>query len=542
MTDFFPDEIDVQLKKILTSAGFVSGKKLGQFLSYVVEQALNGNRESIKQYTIAVDALGYGEDFDPNTIPTVRIMARRLRRAIDNYYRDQGTGDPIRIDIPKGSYVPVFLDNQEATYALGSPECPSSSQIHKSINSSKPSIAVMLFDTLNGKEQFNYFASGLTEEIIIALTRFPDFVVVGPLFRDVLQDKGMDLRDIGQEYGVRFVLDGSIRKHSDTIRLIVKLNETVNGTRLWGQSIDYNLNRNSVLEIEKQLVGRISATIADAYGVIPRSLAKESLAHRSQSLSDYDAVLRFYHYFRFLEGQSMVEAIDALEKAVQKKPDNALTLAMLGDLVVSKYQFGFEDSLSVLDRAEKLGKKAVALDPNCQAARFTMTAIYFLRGQRTLFMKEFEQALRLNPNNTYFVACLALHLAMVGEWERGVKLTDDAMRLNPHHLGHYHWVPFMNHYRRGEYDLAAIEAQRFNSPEFFWDPLNRAAVFGQLGYQVEAKIAVEELLALVPDFEPRGRSLIRRFAYLDEHVDMLVEGLHKAGLDIQSKERDLKNK
>jgi TolB-like protein/Tfp pilus assembly protein PilF len=530
MADLSADRIRAQLERIISSQQFVGGRKPGQFLHYVVEQTLNGNQDTVTQYAIAVEALGYGKTFDPTTVPNVRVLARRLRRALDQYYLKQGADDPIRIDIPKGSYVPVFLDNHAATDATGSSECPSPSQIHKSTDSSKPSIAVILFDSLNDKEQFNYFASGLTEDIIIALTRFPDFVVVGPLFRDVLQHKGMELKDIGQRYGVRFVLDGSIRKRSDAIRLTVKLNDTVSGMNLWGQSIDYNLKKNSVLEIEDQLIGRVSATIADAYGVIPRSMAKESLAHRSESLSDYDAVLRFYHYFRFLEGQSMVEAIDALEKAIQKNPNNALTCAMLGDLVACLYQFGVEDSRSVLDRAEKLGRRAVALDPNCQAARFTMSLIYFLRGQRKQFLKECEQAIQLNPNNTYFLACLALHLAMVGEWERGVNLTENAMHLNPHYLGHYHWVPFMNHYRRGEYDLAAIEAQRFNAPEFFWDPLNRAAVFGQLGYQVEAKKAVDELLALVPDFEPRGRSLIRRFAYLDEHIDMLLEGLHKAGM------------
>ena len=108
MIEISHDKINIQLKQILASADFVSGKKLSQFLSYVVAQTLNGKPDSIKQYTIAVDALGYGDDFDPNTIPTVRILAGRLRRAIDFYYQDQGADDPIRIDIPKGSYVPVF--------------------------------------------------------------------------------------------------------------------------------------------------------------------------------------------------------------------------------------------------------------------------------------------------------------------------------------------------------------------------------------------------------------------------------------------------
>jgi hypothetical protein len=105
-----------------------------------------------------------------------------------------------------------------------------------------------------------------------------------------------------------------------------------------------------------------------------------------------------------------------------------------------------------------------------------------------------------------------------------------AMHLNPHHPGWCQIVAFMNYYRQGEYDLALIEARRFNTPGFFWDPLIRAAVLGQLDRRADAGKAVDELLTLVPDFKRRGKSLIRRLAYLDEHVDMLRDGLCKAGL------------
>jgi adenylate cyclase len=159
-----------------------------------------------------------------------------------------------------------------------------------------------------------------------------------------------------------------------------------------------------------------------------------------------------------------------------------------------------------------------------------MALIHFLKFQRSLFLDEVNQCLQLNPNNAHFIAVLSLHVGMVGEWDRAMKLMDKAMRLNPNHPGWFHIVGFMNSYRQGEYDLALIEAQRFNTPGFFWDPLIRAAVLGQLDRPSEAKKAVDELLALVPDFYLRGRSLIRRLAYLDEHVEILRDGLCKAGI------------
>jgi tetratricopeptide (TPR) repeat protein len=160
-----------------------------------------------------------------------------------------------------------------------------------------------------------------------------------------------------------------------------------------------------------------------------------------------------------------------------------------------------------------------------------MAFIHFLKFQRSLFLDEVEQCLQLNPNNAHFVAVLSLHATMVGDWDRAMKLMGKAMRLNPHHLGWYHIVAFMNYYRQGEYDLALIEARRFNTPEFFWDPLIWDAVLGELDRRTEAEKAVNELLALAPNFNLRERSLIRCLAYLDEHGDILWDGLFKAGME-----------
>ena len=159
-----------------------------------------------------------------------------------------------------------------------------------------------------------------------------------------------------------------------------------------------------------------------------------------------------------------------------------------------------------------------------------MAEVHFLRFQRAPCLAEIERGLDLNPNYANYLAASALLLVALGQWERGLDLMRKAMRLNPHHPSWYHLVPYLDHYRRGEYDLAWDEARRYNTPAYFWDPLIRAATLGQMGRQGEASVAVRELLALVPDFRRRGPSLIRRFAYLDEHVEMLLEGLRKAGL------------
>jgi adenylate cyclase len=490
----------------------------------------------IKQYAIAVEGLGYHKQFDPSTNPTVRILAQRLRRALDKYYAGAGSSDPIRISIPKGAYVPVIswnlaaIQNTESTHKHTTPDT-SRKQTQIPLPD-YPSIVVLPLEYLGTKSEHMYIASGITEEIVIALTRFPEFKVVGPLYRDILNQKHLEPVQIGQDYKVRFVLDGTVRYRDRSIRITVKLTDTVIGHQLWGQAYDYEFEKSSIKEIDENAVGQVVATIADAYGIIPRALKQESMAQRSDSLSNYEAMLRFYHHFYVLTPDSHTDAYTALQKTIERDPENAMAAGMLGDLIASTYQYGYGDSEALLDQAEKLGRKAVALDPNCQPALFTMALVNFLRFQDRQFLNTAEKCISVNPNHALYCAALGLHLYMANERTHGMEIMNKAMKLNPHHPGWYHLIPYMEAYRQGDFETALIEARQFNIPAFHFDPLIRAAVFGQLGQRNEASQAIDELLTLVPDFHTRGRSLILRFAHLDEHTEMLLDGLNKAGLEV----------
>ena len=534
MKEIVSSMVREQLERVLAGPEFVTSKKLKQFLSYVVEQKLNGHPDEITQYAIAVEALGYETDFDPNTVPNVRVLARRLRRALDQYYSTNSGRDPIRIDIPKGRYVPDFRDNHFASGAPGSSEPTTPVSTHTSRALIQPTIAVITFDYLNDKPKYDYVATGLTEELIIALNRFPEFRVIGPLRRNVIHEQNLDSRGIGQVYGVRFVLEGTLRTKGQLLRLTVRLSDAHTNKHLWGKVADCKLQDGSLMEFENDVVSHVVSTIADNYGVIPRVLTKETFIKKNDIPVVYNAMLHAYNAVTVLTYQSLVDAIDALEKALRKEPQHAHAMALLSDLLLGSFELGAADSMSTVDQAEELARKALTLDPACQVAHFNLGVVHFLRAERTLCLKAFERAVELNPNNSQYIASIGLHTAMAGEWERGVKLMDKACSLNPHHAGWHHLLYYMKHYRQGEYDLALIEAKRFNTPGSFWDPLIRAAVLGQLGRKNEAGRAVEELLALMPDFKSRGRSLLRRITYLDEHVDMLAEGLRKAGLEIQN--------
>lgn len=536
MAEFSKNEIFTQLERILVGPEIKGDTKIGQFLSYVTGQTFNGSEEALNQYKIGVEALNYPVDFNPQNNPMVRIHAGRLRRALTSYYSLQGADDPIVIEIPKGSYAPVFTRNRgsirQTESAHGTADSKSLVPEMQAEASEAPSLAVLPLDYLGNEPEFSFFANGITEEIIIALTRFQEFFVVGPLDRDIINQRHMDPIAIGQEYGVRFVLDGTIRLRGESLRLTVKLTDARNGRKVWGQTHDHDLEQTSIDQIDQEIVGQIVTTLADNFGVIPRTIAKEVLSHQWCSLSDYSAILRFHHHVRVLNETSLIEATQALEQVVKRDPDNDLALALLGDLISTPYWLGYTDDQYDLGRAVELGKRALALNPNSQPGHFTMAIVYYLRLQKRQCLNEIDQALDLNPNNANYLANSALFLMGFKRHEDGLGLIDKAMRWNPHHPGWYHFIPFQYHYYRGDYKTALVHANGFNTPDYLWDPLIRTAVLGQLGHLQEAEKAADEVLALVPSFAARGRSLIYRMLFHEENVEMLADGLAKAGLKV----------
>ena len=203
---------------------------------------------------------------------------------------------------------------------------------------------------------------------------------------------------------------------------------------------------------------------------------------------------------------------------------------MLGHLYADNHALGFSEMEAPLEKAMTFAQKGVALAPENQFAQDALGLVHFHRSDKALFLKHVEKTIALNPNSPYVVGVAGWHMALCGEWERGLTLLEKGMKLNPYHPSWFHLAPYMNDYRRGKYKDAFTEALKFNYPELFWDPVMRAAALGQLGRDHEASAALGDLLELAPDFATRGRQLISNYVKVDDLVDKIIEGLQKAGL------------
>jgi adenylate cyclase len=521
-----PEAIRDQLERILDSAEFRASDKQRKFLSFVVDETLADRSSQLKGYTIAVSVYGRPEGFDPQVDPIVRVEAGRLRRALEHFYLTAGINDPVRLKIPKGSYVPTFSTVREA---------PSGAKTHPSERKASaltmgPSIAVMPLTNLTGDKEQDYFVDGLTEELTTEIMRCQDCHVIASQSAMQFKGQNFDPKDAGRELGVQFLLQGSVRRDLKTVKVTIQLLDTSSAEQIWGESYKRDQTAADLIAVQEEIAHEVIGVVSDHYGLIKRRMSRESRKKAPTDLKAYDAILRFYHYETELTPAAFEKALAAMEQAIEIDPEYGLAWAMLGHLHADNYALGFCEIEGALEKALTFAQKGVALAPNNQFAQDALTLVYFHRGNKELFMQHVEQTIALNPNSPYIIGVAGWHMVHYGEWDRGLNLLKKGMKLNPYHPSWFHLAPFMDYYRRGEYENALAEALKFNYPELFWDPVMRAATLGQLERQNEAKAALSQLLKLEPDFATRGRSLISRYLKVDDLVDSIIEGLRKAGL------------
>ena len=521
-----PETIRTQLDRIYRDAEFRASDKQRKFLRFVVDETLEGRTSQLKGYTIAVAVYGRTEKFDPQVDPIVRVEAGRLRRALEHYYLTAGSNDPVCIEIPKGGYIPTF----HAIRMPPSGDKAHTSQIRHAEPPAGPSIAVMPLTNMTGNRNQDYFAEGLTEELTTELARYQDIRVIASQSTMQYKDRSVDPKIVGRDLGVRFLLMGSVRRDSKSIKVSIRLLDTSSAEQIWGKSYKRDQTAADLIAVQEDITRGAIGIIADQYGLINRSMSKESCKKVPTDLKAYDAILQFYHYETELTPAAFKKALAALEQAIKIDPEYGLAWAMLGHLHADNYALGFCETEKALEKALTFAQKGVALAPENQFARDALTLVYFHRGDKELFLQHALETVALNPNSPYIVGVAGWHMMLYGEWERGLALLKKGMTLNPYHPSWFHLAPFMEYYYRGEYKNAFTEALKFNFPELYLDPMIRAAAMAQMGKREDARAAIDRLLELEPEFAVRGRWLISRYVKVDEVVDKIVLGLHKAGL------------
>jgi TolB-like protein/Tfp pilus assembly protein PilF len=398
-----------------------------------------------------------------------------------------------------------------------------------------PSVAVLPFENKSGDPDQAYFADGLTENIINGLTRFREILVIADKSILIVREQASGLREIGQTLGVAHIVEGSVRKAGDRVRVTAHLVEAATGHRLWGENFDRNLD--DIFAIQDEITDIIVTRLA---GQIEKLALRRTAKDPSENPVAYDYVLRGRQCLNRYTRDGNLEARRHFERALELDPDFASAYAGLSICFVHEYMLSMSEAAEdALDRAYSLAQKAVALDDADSQARYAMSWIYYLRGQFELAEVHTEKALELNPNDYHHMCQMGFVLASSDRSTESIECLTKAMRLNPLVPDNCLFAMGMAEYSVGRYEeaLAAFGKVRgwgLSRPAWI------AACYAQLGRDAQAQIAAAEVRELAhgdssaPDEDDSERwrtywSWQLKFELPDDQARFL-EGLRKAGL------------
>jgi len=511
-----------ELARILNSRDFKASQRSKDILHFVVQETLAGRDHTLKGYTLATQVLGRGSDFNGALDPIVRIEAGKLRRALERYYLTTPSAGSIRIDIPKGTYVPTFVTSRQGKSIrvkdrnVDLPETP---------RDYGPAILIRPFENPTKDPEINHFAVGLARELAIGLNQYRDIRVLS--YRP-------DAEQHVSDHISRFMLSGSVRPVSSRLKFTVTLDDCRTGEQIWGNTYESALDTQQLVIFQEEVVRTVAACIAGERGLINQTLTPESKSKPFDKLSVYEAILRYHEFDIFVTPETFGRAFEALQHAVNLAPDNGQVWAMLGRLYFDAYALdSFRTGPEHREQGLAFAEKSILLAPECQRCHAILAFGRLLSNEIEAGLSEVDTALALNPDSLFYMDSIGYLATLLGDWQRGPALIRQAIRSNPYYRASVHYALWVDWVRQEDYEQAHLETLKFRRSHIFWNPLMRAASLGLLGRGEQGKPEVERLLQLKPDFKTQGHTLIRHYMKFEDTVERLVEGLALSGLVLE---------
>jgi len=393
----------------------------------------------------------------------------------------------------------------------------------------KPSIAVLPFQNMSGDAGQDYVADGMVEDIITALSRFRSLFVIARNSTFTYKGCAVDVRSVGHELGARYVLEGSVRKVGDRIRITAQLIDATSGHHVWSERYDRQIE--DILEFQDEISGRIVSTINVELIDVE---AKRTRHKRSGRLDVWEFYHRGVRQYDRSTRDSNTEARRLFEAAIAIDPDHAMAHAGLACTFISDIGVGLtDDPAGTVAHGLRHAQRAVDLDGNDALAHAVLGRLQVWAGEIPIGVAGLEKAIALNPNLAYGFRLLGEVYFQIGRPEDALRALDAGIRLSPRDPGL--WVLFMDkssaHARLGDHANAIEFAQRAiqERPDQFWPYLISAIVLALAERLDEARIQVEAGLRLRSDLSlPTVEKMLNNMKVVG--AENIVEQLRLAGL------------
>jgi adenylate cyclase len=430
---------------------------------------------------------------EPGDICVSQVVRDQARDKVDIAFEDAGDQQLKNIAWPVRVYkVRLGPPSSEFRPALALPD--------------KPSIAVLPFANLSGDPGQDYFSDGITEDIITELSRFSDLFVIARNSSFTYKGRAVDVRQVGRELGVRYVLEGSIRRAADRVRIRAELIDATTGANRWAERYDRELTDVFAVqdEVARAIVGIIASHVKKAEA--ERTLLKPPATWQAYDyyMRGTDVLLGFYSTFQV---DKLYEARRLLEQSIAIDPNYARAYAHLSRTYIAAWFNPLDSdylSSAALDRAYWLASKAVQLDPNLPQAHVSLGHVLTMRHQYDAAIATFERATALNPNYTDYR--YAAPLIFSGNFLRAIDVLDAYIRIDPFYLPHSMMWFGAAYYmlKRYEEALPLLRECTSRAPNMRSAHVWLAATYAQLRQPEEARAEVAEVLRIQPTYTIDG--------------------------------------
>ncbi len=368
-----------------------------------------------------------------------------------------------------------------------------------------PAIAVLPFNNLSGDPKQEFFADGITEQLITELSRFRNLYVIARNSTFAYKGRAVDIRQVGRELNARYVVEGSVQRRDDEIRVNVQLLDATTGAHLWAESYERHLKKAKIFGVQDDITGKVVSAIGDTHGAIFSSTFEQSAGKGTSSLGAYECVLHSYAYWRVITPVEHLKVRDCLERAVRLDPRYAEAWASIAHMYVEEYSQGFNARPDPLGRAIDAARRAVELDPRSQLAYRALAVAHFFRHEIDAFNVDADRAIALNPNSADTLAWAGIFVTYGNQLDpaqraRGVAMMRKAIAMSPAYPTWYHFPIAWDYYYNGQYEQALSESRKINMPNYYWTRALLITIYGALGRPDQAKEDIATLLELKPDF------------------------------------------
>jgi adenylate cyclase len=391
----------------------------------------------------------------------------------------------------------------------------------------KPSIVVLPFDNMSGDVEQTYFSEGIAEDIITDLSKIAGLFVIARHSAFTYKGRAVKVQDVSRELGVRYVLEGGVRKVGNRVRITTQLIDGQTGGHVWAERYDRELT--DIFALQDEVTQRVVAALALK---LPRDERQRSEGRGTNAFGAYDCLLRGRQQIQLFTKVGNTEARLMFERAVALDPSFATAVAGLAKTHMFAYINGWSDAPDKsLEAAYELANKAVALDDRNSEAHNVLGIVLKWMKDLDRSIAALERALAIDPNYAHAYASLGATLYYAGEPERGLHFLEQAVRLDPHHPDEYLHFLGLTYFALGRFDeaIAVLERRLIRNPNTDVSRVLLASIYGHLGRHDEARKHWEQAMKVNPMYSLENRRRI--LPYRDPaDYDRIVGGLRKAGL------------